>query len=205
MDMLGLLAFAGAYALAVASPGPGIAAVIARGLGHGTAGAVPFVAGFVVGDLVWFALAALGLSAIAHLYAPLFLVIKYLGALYLLYLGWKLWTAKPQAVSETAAPVRAEGWRLFLGSLALTLGNPKVMMFFLAVLPTVVDLETLTPLAMAEIAGLIVVLLSLVLGGYVLLAVRARRLLRSPRAIGALNKASGAAMAAAAVAIATRP
>ena len=59
MSLYGLLSFCIAYVLAVASPGPGVAAVLARSLGHGTRGAPAFIAGFLVGDLVWFALAAL--------------------------------------------------------------------------------------------------------------------------------------------------
>ena len=62
MSAYGLLIFALVYALAVATPGPGIAAVIARGLGRGTHGAPAFIAGFLVGDLIWFTLAALGLA-----------------------------------------------------------------------------------------------------------------------------------------------
>jgi len=58
MSMYGLLAFCVAYVLAVASPGPGVAAILARSLGHGMRGAPAFVAGFLVGDLVWFFVAA---------------------------------------------------------------------------------------------------------------------------------------------------
>jgi threonine/homoserine/homoserine lactone efflux protein len=203
MDLVGLLAFAGAYALAVASPGPGVAAVIARALGAGLRGSPAFIAGFVVGDLIWFTCAASGLALIANAYEPLFLIIKYAGAAYLLFLAWKLWTAP--AASPDAAPSGGDGdMRLFLGSLALTLGNPKVMVFFLAILPTVVDLRSLTPLGIAELAGLITVIISAVLSGYALLAARARRFITSPGAIRRVNRASGAALAAAAVAVATR-
>ena len=65
MTIYGLLTFCAVYALAVAAPGPGIAAIIARGLAHGLKGAPAFIAGFMVGDLVWFAIAATGLAALA--------------------------------------------------------------------------------------------------------------------------------------------
>ena len=55
MTSTGLLTFCAVYALAVATPGPGVAAIIARSLAHGLKGAPAFIAGFVVGDLVWFA------------------------------------------------------------------------------------------------------------------------------------------------------
>jgi threonine/homoserine/homoserine lactone efflux protein len=203
MDLLGLVAFVAAYALAVASPGPGVAMAIARGLGRGTKGASAFIAGYVVGDLIWFACAALGLAIIAKTYAPLFMVIKYAGAAYLLFLAWKMWTARAEPLDAPTAPDESPV-RLFLGSLALTLGNPKVMVFFVAILPTVVDLETLSLLGFIEIAMLIVVVLSLVLFGYVLLAARARDFVRSGTAMKRVNRICGGALAAAAVAVATR-
>ncbi len=205
MTLAGLLVFAAAYALAVASPGPGVAALVARVLARGLPGVAPFVAGFVAGDLIWFAVAAAGLAVLAQTLHGLFLAVKYAGAAYLLYLAWRLWTTPVAPVEgSAAAPARESGLRLFLAGLAITLGNPKVIVFFMALLPTVVDLARLTLLGAAEIAGLIVVILSLVLGGYALAAARARSLFRSPRAVRALNRATGAAMAGAAVAVATR-
>ena len=86
----------------------------------------------------------------------------------------------------------------------LTLSNPKPMLFFLALLPTVVPLETLSALGHLEIVGAIAVILPATLGGYVLIAARARAWLRSPRAIKIMNRGSGTLIAAAAVAVATR-
>jgi threonine/homoserine/homoserine lactone efflux protein len=203
MELIGLLAFSGAYFLAVASPGPGVAAVIARALGHGLKGSPAFIAGFVLGDLIWFTCAATGLAVIATAYAPLFLLIKYAGAAYLLFLAYKMWTA-PVASVTGEAPKDDSPFKLFLGSLALTLGNPKVMVFFLAILPTVVDLKTLSVLGFAELALIIVAIISSVLMGYALLAARARHLITSPKALRVVNRTSGAALAAAAVAVATR-
>ena len=64
MTLYGLLTFCAVYALTGASPGPGIAAVIARGLAHGMKGTPAFIAGFLAGDLVWFGIAATGLAAL---------------------------------------------------------------------------------------------------------------------------------------------
>src|ERR1700733_10032327 len=83
-----LLIFAGVYFVAVATPGPGIAALVARVLGHGLKGVAPFIAGFVVGDMVWLSLAATGLSVLAHEFATLFVALKFAGAAYLLYVAW---------------------------------------------------------------------------------------------------------------------
>jgi threonine/homoserine/homoserine lactone efflux protein len=93
---------------------------------------------------------------------------------------------------------------LFLGSLTLTLGNPKPMIFFVALLPTVVDLETLSALGYVEIGAAIAIILPAILGTYVLAAARARVWFQSPRANRLLNRTSGTLMAAAAVAVVTR-
>jgi threonine/homoserine/homoserine lactone efflux protein len=204
MSAYGLLVFAGIYFLAVATPGPGIAAVIARALARGTQGAAGFIGGFLIGDLIWFTCAATGLAALAHTAYTLFLVLKYAGALYLLYLAYKLWTAPVKTQEETKVELDQSPWQLFLGSLTLTLANPKPMVFFLALLPTVVDLDTLTLPAFFEIVATIAVVLPLVLGGYVLLASRARRLFTSRDAVKRINRVTGVAMAGAAVAVATR-
>jgi threonine/homoserine/homoserine lactone efflux protein len=205
MSWYGLATFCAAYFLAVATPGPGVAAVIAQGLARGSAGAPAFIAGFVVGDLLWFSAAALGLAALAQTAHAAFVLVRYAGALYLLYLAYKLWTApaKPLTEADTGGPTKPPH-ALFLGSLTLTLSNPKPMLFFLALLPTVVPLESLSAFGHLEIAGAIAVILPLTLGGYVLIATRARGWLRDPRAITLMNRGSGTVMAAAAVAVATR-
>jgi threonine/homoserine/homoserine lactone efflux protein len=206
MTIYGLLTFCAVYALAVATPGPGIAAIIARSLAHGVRGAPAFMAGFVVGDLVWFGIAATGLAALARTAAWLFVGIKWAGVAYLLYLAYKLWTAPAAPVSDEGPDIEAgqKPLQLFLGSLALTLANPKTMIFFLALLPTVVQLEKLTLLGFAEMVVAISVLLPLTLGAYVLLAARARRVFKSATAVRRINRGTGAAMACAAVAVATR-
>jgi threonine/homoserine/homoserine lactone efflux protein len=205
MSGYGLATFCCAYFLAVATPGPGIAAVIAQGLARGRSGAPAFIAGFLVGDLIWFVAASLGLSALAQTAHTAFLLVKYAGALYLAYLAFKLWSAPARPLAQAADPAAARPpHALFLGSLTLTLSNPKPMLFFLALLPTVVPLETLGALGHVQIAGAIAVILPATLWGYVLIAARARGWLRSARAIKIVNRSSGTLMAAAAVAVATR-
>ena len=204
MSFYGLVTFCAVYALAVATPGPGIAAIVARSLAHGFKGAPAFVAGFIVGDLAWFAIAATGLAAIARTAATVFVAIKWAGVVYLLLLAWKLWTAPAERVAVVDDDGRQHGWRAFVASLMLTLGNPKAILFFLALLPTVVDLASLNAVRVIEISTAIAIILPAVLFSYVFLAARARRLFTTPRAVQHLNRSSGVAMAGAAVVIATR-
>ncbi len=206
MTAYGLAIFCAVYGLTVASPGPGVAAIVARSLVHGTRGAPAFIAGFVIGDLVWFTLAVTGLAAIAQTAHTLFLLIKYAGAAYLLFLAWRMWTTPPtppRAADDALASAQAQRpSRLFAGSLALTLGNPKAMVFFLALLPTVVPLDSLSPAGFAQMAAAMSVVLPAVLGTYVVAAARARRLLQNPRAVQLVNRSGAAVMAGAAVAVA---
>jgi threonine/homoserine/homoserine lactone efflux protein len=200
-----LVTFCAVYSLAVATPGPGVAAVIARGLARGPQGAAAFIAGFLIGDLIWFLGAALGLSALAHTAHSVFAAIKYAGAAYLLFLAERLWPAPARRLDAIDAPDSVQGpVAAFLASLSLTLGNPKTMIFYVALLPTVVNLENLTPMGYVEIAAAIALILPAILGTYVLAAVRARVWFQSPRANQLLNRSSGTLMAAAAVAVATR-
>jgi threonine/homoserine/homoserine lactone efflux protein len=203
MTIYGLLTFCSVYALTVASPGPGIAAVVARGLAHGMKGTPAFITGFLVGDLAWFGIAATGLAAVARTAATLFVAIKWAGVAYLLYLAWKLWTAPAQRVAVEADD-NQHGWRAFMASFLLTLGNPKAILFFLALLPTVVDLTTLNFLSIVQISIAMCVVQPIVLLVYALLAAKARKLFTTPSAVRRLNRSSGVAMAGAAAIVATR-
>jgi threonine/homoserine/homoserine lactone efflux protein len=204
MDLAALVVFASALFIAAASPGPGIAAIVARVLGRGAGGAVAFTAGVAIGDVVWLTFAILGLSALAQAFQGVFEIVKYAGAAYLLYLAWKMWTAPvaAHALEIDAAPEKP--LRLFLGGLAVTMGNPKVMVFYLALLPSLIDVAQVTALGYAELVAATLSVLGTVFTGYVLLAARARRLFTSPRALKMANRGTGAVMAGAAAAIATR-
>ncbi len=204
MDLAGLLVFATALFIAAASPGPGIAAIVARVLGRGPQGAVAFSIGVAVGDVVWLTFAILGLAAIAQAFHGVFLAIKYAGAAYLLYIAYKLWTAPAETLDTTAKTAAESPIRLLMGGLALTLGNPKPIVFYLALLPTILDLTQVTLLGYAELVAATFAVLALVFAIYIGLASRARRLFTTPRALRILNKSTGAVMAGAAAAIATR-
>ncbi len=203
MDASHLLVFAAAYLVALVLPGPGVTALVARVLARGTQGAPAFIAGFVVGSLVWFAIAATGLAVLAATFTALFLVIRYAGAAYLLYLAWKLLTSPPAALDGAAASPDGLG-RLFLAGLAINLGNPKVIVFFLALLPTVVDLGHLTPVGFLELALIVTVIASSVLTAYTLAAARARRIFASPRSMRLMKRGGGIVMAGAAITIVAR-
>jgi threonine/homoserine/homoserine lactone efflux protein len=204
VTVAGLLLFLAAYATAAALPGPGLAALIARVLARGLRGVSAYILGFVAGDLIWFTAAATGLAAIAAAFQPLLTLIRFAGAAYLLYLAFKLVTAPPQPFPEDETQRIARPLGDFAAGLALTLGNPKVIVFFLALLPSVVDFHKLDAATGIGLAACMAITLASILGAYALVAARARRLFRSRKAMRALNVGTGTVMAGAAVAIATK-
>lgn len=187
----------------MATPGPTITALLARVIARGVPGILPFCAGLVVGDVIWLGAAVFGLSVLAQTAQPVFAALKWAGVGSLLFLAWRLWTAP--AVAPSNAPLPAgEGGRAFLGAVLLNLGNPKVMVFYTALAPAVIDLTHVALLDFLELAAVLTLVFSAVLGGYVALAARARRLVRDVRAVRRINRASGVAMAGAAAVVATR-
>ena len=190
-------------ALAALMPGPAQTALVARVIARGSGGAAPFVAGMVAGSAIWLCFAALGLSALALRFELLFVAVKWLGVAYLCVLAWRLWSAP--AATPTAADVSLSGsLRSIAGGLALTLGNPKAVLFFGAVLPNSFDLTALTPWAFSLILTLQVAIDAAVQTAYVLFSGRAGRLLRSPRRLRVVNRSAAGIMAGSAAAIAAR-
>jgi len=203
MDLSALLIFAGALVINAGSPGPSIAALVARVISRGTRGVVPFISAMWIGEAVWLAFAIFGLSVIAQTFYWAFVIIKYCGIAYLVYLAWKMWHA-PVKVAERDLPDGDSAMRLFLTGLAVTLGNPKIMVFYLALLPTIVDLGSVTIAGWAELTLTMLVVLAVVDLSYVALAGKARQFIRSVRAMRVANRTSALAMGGAAVAMATR-
>jgi threonine/homoserine/homoserine lactone efflux protein len=203
VEFTSLLIFAGALLVAAGSPGPSIAALVARVMTAGWRGVLPFLAAMWIGEAIWLSLAVWGLAAIAESLHLLFTVIKYLGVAYLLYLAWRMWFA-PVELRDGALPRASSAGRLFAAGMAVTLGNPKIMVFYLALLPAIIDLKAVTLIGWAELTVTMFVVLAAIDLAWVGLAAQARRVLRSPRALRAANRTSAAVMAGAAAAIAAR-
>ena len=203
MTLSALLIFAGALLVAAGSPGPSIAALVARVISRGYRSVLPFLAAMWIGEAIWLCLAASGASYIAQSFHTVFVVLKYLGVAYLLYLAWKMWTA-PATVKEGDLPTEDSSWRLFATGMAITLGNPKIMVFYLALLPSLIDLSGITVLGIAELVAVMMLVLIAVDLAWVVAAAQARRWLKSSRAMRIANRVSATAMGGAAIAIATK-
>lgn len=174
MSLIEILALFGIMASLAAIPSASVALVVTRsatlGLGNGAA----VSAGIVLGDLVFIGLAVFGLSVLAETLGSLFLVIRYLGAIYLLWLGLSLLVTK----HGTALPAHAGNGRgslaaSFLAGFALTLGDVKAILFYLSLFPVFVDLSGLQS---SEVVTIVCITVVSVGGVKMLYALSARKL-----------------------------
>nr|WP_294549030.1 LysE family translocator [uncultured Rhodopila sp.] len=202
MTLSNILIFAGIYLVAASTPGPGLALAVARTLGRGLPGLPWLVAGFVLGDLVLMTLAVFGLAFVTQTFATGFRVLRYAGALYLAWMAWKIWRTPVQPLNLSAETVRQRRSSAFLSSLSLTLGNPKPIVFFLSIMPLVVDMQHVDTLIFAELGATIIVVLSSVMTAAAILADRARRVFRSEQALRRINKGTATTIAGVAAAVA---
>ena len=184
------------YAVAIAVPGPGVISIVARALGSGFRATVPACLGITAGDLILMTLSAFGLAMIAQAMGQLFQIVKIAAGLYLLFLGYKYWTARVSAQSEIVPESAGRG---FLTQMGITLSNPKAIAFFVALQPTAIDLSRLTFAGYLELVGATLVLIPAVTMGYA--AARLKDLVASVKARRRINRGAGIVMAGAGIAI----
>ena len=201
MALSSLAIFALALMVAAGTPGPSVAALVARVLTNGFRDVLPFLAAMWIGEALWLTCAVAGLAVVARTFGMVFIVLKFVGVAYLLFLACKMWFA-PSDVGAGELPGGQSPWRMFAAGLTVTLGNPKIMVFYLALLPTIVNLDHVTLAAWCELTATTLTVLMSVDLAWVLLAVRARRFLTSRRAVKIANRSSATAMLGAAAAIA---
>ncbi len=201
-------AFAGAFFVLAVSPGPGLVAILSRTLGGGFASGLMVTAGLVIGDAVFLAIAMVGLSAIASTMGPLFGIVKYAGAAYLIWLGVQAFRSASARIeidtAASAAQRAASLWKDLGLGLFVTLGNPKPILFYGALLPTFLDLSQTSARDFAVLMSVVVIVSFVVYSGYMLMVDRARRLLSSTRTIRRLNQATGVMLIGSGIAVASR-
>jgi threonine/homoserine/homoserine lactone efflux protein len=184
------LAFAAASGLLLAIPGPTVLLVISYALGHGRRPAAAIVAGVALGDATAMTASMVGLGALLAASASLFMVLRWVGGAYLVYLGVKLWRAPVgAAAADDAPPVRP--LRMFWHAYAVTALNPKSIIFFVAFVPQfLVANQPFWP-QVVVLEGTFVTLAMLNSALYSLLASAARQKLRAPRVQRAVNRGGG--------------
>ena len=172
MTLAVLLAYCGALFIAAIIPGPGITAIVARALGSGFRPTFFMGLGLILGDMIYLTAVILGLAFIAQTFTTTFMLIKIAGALYLGYIAWKLWTTGllPQDIEAQRSTSMTMS---FLSGLFVTLGNPKTMLFYVALVPTLVDLGSIGFEEYGVLLAATFVVLLIVLVPYMALASRA--------------------------------
>ena len=207
MTLAVLLAYCGALFIAAVIPGPGITAIVARALGSGFRPTFFMGLGLILGDMLYLTAVILGLAFIAQTFTTAFLLIKIAGALYLGHIAWKLWTTGllPQTIEANGSAKGSTSLAMsFLSGLFVTLGNPKTMLFYVALVPTLVDLNAVGLRDYGVLLAATFIVLLAVLVPYIALASRARLLMRQPKALRRLNRLAAGVLAGTAAYIATR-
>ena len=166
-------------------------ATVARALSGGFRPACLVILGIVLGDLIFLLAAIYGLALMAQLLGSLFIFIKWLGGLYLIYLGFKMLLSKDVDREFSSASNTSLQGADFLCGLAITLGNPKVIVFYLSFLPAFMDLTALSTWDIVTVSTVV----SLVLGGtmlsYAAAAARARDFITQKGVIRRVRQAGG--------------
>ncbi|WP_017327666.1 LysE family translocator [Synechococcus sp. PCC 7336] len=183
----------GAMFVLATIPGPSVFTVVARTIASGFSHGLTTVLGIVVGDLIFIILAVLGLWSFSEMMSGLFVLIKYCGSAYLIWLGIELWRSKSQSVK--IHKVAESSWLSnFLCGLLITLGDPKAILFYLSFLPAFLDLSSVSILD----TGIIMVIAAIAVGGaklgYAYMSDKSRLLLTSPRTKKGMNVTAGSVM-----------
>lgn len=149
-----LALYAGALAILFLTPGPVWVALSARAISGGFAAAWPLALGVVVGDVIWPVLAILGVSWIVAEVAYFMTVLRLGAALIFLWMGVQLIRNASRSISLDARLGASGAWAGFGAGVAVIMGNPKAILFYMGVLPGFFDLETVTAGDVAAIATL---------------------------------------------------
>ncbi|MDQ0041703.1 LysE family translocator [Variovorax boronicumulans] len=191
------LAFVAASAVLLIIPGPTILTVISYSMSHGRRANVPLIAAVALGDSTALVVSLLGLGALLATSAFWFTVVKWVGGLYLLYLGIRLMRAGIMSTEMAAPAAPASRWKLFANTYLVTALNPKGIVFFVAFLPQFISPVADVTRQMWVLAVTFVAMAALNATLYAVFAGSARKLLSSPRAQRRFNLTGGSLLSAA--------
>lgn len=183
------LAYVAAAVVVLAVPGPTIMLVVSYSLAEGKRAAASMVAGVGLGDLTAMTMSMAGLGAVMTASAELFTALKWVGGVYLVYLGVKLWRAKPTL--EEALPLARSRQAMLVHAWLVTALNPKGIVFFVAFLPQFLDPARPATPQMVVLGGTFLVMAVVNAGLYALAAATMRGAMQRPSLIRAVNRVGG--------------
>ncbi len=188
-----LALYAGALLILFLTPGPVWVALTARALSGGFHAAWPLALGVVIGDVLWPFLAILGVGWVLSIYGDFLAALRWIACATFIGMGWLILRHAGTTIASDSRLTRPGKWAGFGAGLAVIIGNPKAVLFYMGILPGFFDLGALSAWDIATICGISFVVP--LCGNLVLVLAlsidRARRLLTSPRALRTTNLVAG--------------
>jgi homoserine/homoserine lactone efflux protein len=170
-------------------PGPSVTVVVANSLAGGTRAGLLTILGTELSMLSMVFIVALGLEAVMTVVSEAFVIIKTVGAAYLIWIGWKMFTTRGALDIEGTAPRRSTGKYIWQGAL-INWSNPKTLLFLGAFLPQFIDMSR-PAFGQIMVLGLIVMVVATSTDAvYAVLAGRARQVLTAAR-VRLMSRVSG--------------
>jgi len=188
-----LFAFFIGMIILAATPGPGVFASMAKAISEGFKASLYLIGGLVTGDIIFLLLALFGLAALAKIWGGLFFFIKIIGGIYLMYLGIKIYTSA-QIQTNAKAKQNKNRFQTFMSGLLVTLGNPKPILFYASVLPTIIDFNQVRPLDILIMTMLIAFVSFSVVGTYCYIASLSKKAEMSRNWQKRINQVAGIVM-----------
>jgi threonine/homoserine/homoserine lactone efflux protein len=187
-----LLLYAGALLVLFLTPGPVWLALMARAVSGGFHAAWPLALGVACGDILWPLLAIGGMSWLAASMGEVMLVLRWVACVMFVTMGVVVIRHADRRLEENRALTRPGAWAGFVAGLAVILGNPKAILFYMGLLPGFFDLAAVTWIDVVVILCLsfaVPLFGNLAMAGMVH---HLRAVISSPRALRRLNLTSGA-------------
>lgn len=196
--------FALTFAASAATPGPEIAAFLGRALSRGLFSSAPLALGIATGKLLMLAAAVVGVAALVATLGPVFIALRYCGALYLAWMGIRKWrrAGHPVVEEEFIGQIKLLP-EVGLG-IAMTLSNPIAITFYMALLPGVINISVVNLRTFLLLASIMLGVMFIVVTGYGLTAEIARKMFSASRAKVWMDRTAGAMFVAAGLWITVR-
>ena len=186
-----LALYAGALFILFMTPGPVWVALMARAMSGGFRAAWPLALGVVVGDVMWSVLAILGVSWIVSQYAGFLDLMRYVASITFLFMGYMVIRNADKSIASDSRLTRPGVIAGFVAGLAVIIGNPKAILFYMGMLPGFFDLSQLTVVdivAIGALSAIVPLIGNLIMGAFI---GKVRALLTSPRALKRMNLTAG--------------
>jgi homoserine/homoserine lactone efflux protein len=203
MSIESYLAFFLASLVVVLIPGPTVMLVVSQALSSGKRSVIPLAAGVGLGDLMAMTLSFVGLGAVLATSAVLFSILKWAGAIYLVYLGVKIFRAPVSAMGAEVSAQQSSGRAQFLSAFLTTILNPKSIIFFVAFVPQFVSPKAALVPQFLILGATFLALGMLNAAAYASFAGKLRSVLQTPKAVKRFNRAGGSVLVGAGILTAT--